>query len=78
MIKSVQAKHIDEGAVLRAVEPSRWGIATWELAERLGFPEKVVLAKMRSMVKRGLVDGCTCGCRGGFALTEAGKEMCNG
>ena len=31
-------------------------------------PEKVALAKMRSLIKRGLVDGCPCGCRGDFEL----------
>lgn len=29
-------------------------------------PPKVVLAKMRSLIKRGLVRGCACGCRGDF------------
>jgi hypothetical protein len=33
-------------------------------------PEKVILAKMRSMIKRGLVDGCPCGCRGNFMLAK--------
>jgi hypothetical protein len=30
------------------------------------FPQKVILAKLRKMVRRGIVDGCTCGCRGDF------------
>ncbi len=29
-------------------------------------PPKVVLAKARRLVRRGLLDGCTCGCRGSF------------
>jgi predicted transcriptional regulator len=33
---------------------------------------KLVLAKMKSMIKRGLVDGCPCGCRGDFVITEKG------
>lgn len=33
-----------------------------------GTPEKVALAKMRSMIRRGLVLGCACGCRGDFEL----------
>jgi len=37
-----------------------------------GVPPKVVLAKMRSLIKKGLVDGCPCGCRGDFALTARG------
>lgn len=34
---------------------------------------KLVLAKMRQLIKRGLVDGCGCGCRGDFVLTDRGK-----
>lgn len=39
---------------------------------------KLVLAKMRSLIKRKLVDGCACGCRGDFVITEKGiKEISN-
>lgn len=31
-------------------------------------PPKVVLAKMKSLIKRGIVQGCCCGCRGDFVL----------
>lgn len=27
-------------------------------------PEKVLLAKLRAMKRKGLIDGCDCGCRG--------------
>jgi hypothetical protein len=30
------------------------------------MPEKVVLAKAKRLIRRGLVDGCACGCRGDF------------
>lgn len=33
-----------------------------------GTPYKVALAKMRALIKRGIVDGCACGCRGDFEL----------
>ena len=39
-----------------------------------GIPEKLVLAKMRMLVRRGLVKGCSCGCRGDFEITEKGEE----
>lgn len=39
-----------------------------------GTPEKVMLAKMRKLVLRGLVDGCACGCRGDFKITPKGAE----
>lgn len=36
-------------------------------------PPKLVLAKMRNLIGRGLVIGCTCGCRGDFELTQKGR-----
>lgn len=38
-----------------------------------GIASKLVLAKMRVLIKRGFVDGCDCGCRGDFRLTEKGR-----
>lgn len=38
----------------------------------VGTPSKVVHAKMRRLIARGLVDGCDCGCRGDFVITENG------
>lgn len=38
-----------------------------------GTPSKLVLAKMRQMIRRGVVDGCPCGCRGDFVITEKGR-----
>lgn len=37
-------------------------------------PYKVMLAKMSSLIRRGLVSGCDCGCRGDFELTAAGRS----
>lgn len=36
--------------------------------------EKLVLAKMRQLMRSGLVDGCGCGCRGDFVITEKGRD----
>lgn len=36
-------------------------------------PGKLVLAKMRTLIRRGLVNGCGCGCRGDFEITEKGQ-----
>ena len=41
---------------------------TWEVAEKLNLPLKLVLAKLRKMIKRGLLNGCACGCRGDLEL----------
>jgi len=37
------------------------------------LPFNLVKAKMRKLIKRGLVNGCACGCRGDFILTEKGN-----
>lgn len=37
-------------------------------------PRKLVIAKAERLEARGLIDGCTCGCYGGFYLTEAGRK----
>lgn len=42
-----------------------------------GTTEKLALAKMSKLIKRGLVNGCNCGCRGDFVITEKGKEFLN-
>lgn len=38
-------------------------------------PEKLILAKMKTLIRRGLVSGCGCGCRGDFEITEAGRRF---
>jgi len=35
-------------------------------------PHKLLVSKMRNMIKKGLVDGCDCGCRGDYQITEKG------
>jgi hypothetical protein len=66
----------------RAEQASRWDIACAlaGYAERVGtsaavdpvegLPAKVLLAKLRKLVRRGLVEGCVCGCRGSFVAIE--------
>ena len=39
-----------------------------------GTPAKVAKAKMANLIKKGLVSGCNCGCRGDYVLTEAGMS----
>lgn len=40
-----------------------------------GVSPKLALAKMRTMIRKGLVDGCPCGCRGDFRITDKGREI---
>lgn len=78
----IHAKDISDVEMLRVVaainDPSgarRWAL-TYDLDEALpSFPRKVVLAKARQLIKRGLLDGCGCGCRGDFEITAKGREL---
>lgn len=40
-----------------------------------GVPENLVRAKMNMLIRRGLVDGCSCGCRGDYEITDKGKAL---
>lgn len=63
----MKAADISDEAFLAALEPDgRWSM-WWDVADRLGYPPKVVLAKARTLIeKRRTVHGCYCGCRGDF------------
>jgi hypothetical protein len=49
--------------------------ASWYDIQRLwdNVPPKLMLAKLRNMERRGLIDGCPCGCIGSFTVIE--KEV---
>lgn len=78
----LQCKDIPDRPILEmlAKRPGVWH--TWCCASRpeddvaTAMPEEIpwnlVLAKMRMLKLRKLVDGCTCGCRGDFVITEKG------
>ena len=36
-------------------------------------PVKLALAKMDMLIRKGVVEGCTCGCRGEFEITDKGR-----
>ena len=57
------------------LDEAHW-VTRWDLGERFpGFPSKVMLAKIRKLIRRGLLDGCTCGCRGDLEVTAAGADL---
>lgn len=74
----MQAKDIPDESIIATIEAqvkaqghpaTRRGIA-----EALGLNEKIVLAKLRKMVRRGLITGCACGCRGDFEVKIEANE----
>lgn len=49
---------------------------TWHLEKRIpGFPPKVLRAKAAQLIKRNLIQGCACGCRGDFELLSKGMDF---
>lgn len=71
----LQAKDLSTDAILRylADRQGTWTMR-WDLAADLfpDIPEKVVLAKIRSIMAAGLSGGCSCGCRGDLEITDKG------
>lgn len=82
MPKKIQAKHIDEAPILKVLSGTRymthWDMPnsdpSWSLCAAIpslrAFPEKVLRAKLAAMKRRGLIDGCECGCRGDWRLND--------
>ena len=81
--KIIQAKHIPERPILewlkhRADNGLLWG--TWSRGYEnsvpvpADVPDKVIVAKMSQMIRKGLVNGCGCGCLGDYVITDDGRE----
>jgi hypothetical protein len=67
----MQAKDVPEAPIVAMLRPFEdyVPVSRYEIRDTLpDVPEKVLLAKLRSMVKRKVIDGCACGCRGDFTL----------
>lgn len=48
----------------------------WDIWKQFeDFPSKLVSAKLYKLVRKGVLDGCCCGCRGDFELTDKGKAL---
>lgn len=83
-MKYMQCKDIPDRPILAFLSGlGRWGTwfecASGELYDNSVqnampaiTPEKLARAKMAMLIRRGLVDGCSCGCRGDYEITEKG------
>ena len=74
----MQAKDLDEAAILAVLrERPQVGHTHWTGGTEMprvwdpthpDAPGKVLLAKLRSMKRRGAICGCGCGCRGDWRM----------
>lgn len=83
----MQCKDIPDAPILRFLsEHGGIGCTAWRGADGApinersvlhvmpaNVPDKLATAKLRQLMRRGLVDGCDCGCRGDWELTEKGR-----
>lgn len=82
--EAIRLREIEHGA------PWNCGATRWDLAAVLaGHPEDVggspvdypdlpmalVLAKARNLIRRGLLTGCACGCRGDWERASSGVPV---
>jgi hypothetical protein len=77
----MQCKDIPDAPVLRFIASHDPNWTNWYFGDERdvsrampqGAPSKLVLGKMRQMIRRGVVGGCACGCRGDFVITAKGR-----
>ena len=81
----MQCKDIPDRPILEYIGNAGQWVLIWRMEPNYGLPYandampegtpyNLVRAKMARLIKRGLVSGCTCGCRGDFELTAKGWE----
>lgn len=74
-----QCKDLDTDTILRAIHAInitghwvvRYSPEFLEAAFPPDTPEKLILAKMRKLIAKDIVLGCSCGCRGDYTLSNA-------
>lgn len=76
----MKCSQIPDAPILRAIADCRPSWANWPdiFPVLAGLPWKLQKAKMASLINRGLICGCACGCRGDFALIEKGHKALSG
>ena len=62
----IQAKNVSDELMIATI--GKVGGNLFDIQDALFplVPRKVVLAKLRSMLRRFILDGCDCGCMGAF------------
>jgi hypothetical protein len=79
-VRRRQCKDILDGPLLafvarKQLEKGMW-VNTWDFGPPYSdLPDKLFRAKMDALIRRGLLDGCACGCRGDYEVTAKGREF---
>ena len=83
----MQCKHIPTLPILQHIALHGGIGCTWIFGDErdvrhampngFAIPEKLVFAKMNQLISNGTIDGCSCGCRGDYSLTDKGEAMLN-
>jgi hypothetical protein len=85
--RAMQCKDIPDLPILRLLESHLGTWATWGEGYCMptvrdampdGTPDRLQVAKMARLIRRGLASGCPCGCRGDFEITPKGLEWLEG
>lgn len=70
-----KAADIDDLTAVAVVRQQSGGFRSatlWSIQDALdAWPPKVVLAKLRALLARGILDGCPCGCRGDYRVIHS-------
>ena len=79
-MKKWSTKDLNETTVLDLIKRLQQQTGVWAMlcdveqaihrVISIDVPDKVILAKLRSLGRRGKITGCTCGCYGGFEVVE--------
>lgn len=72
-----QAKDINDHLILTILSAfqGEWTM-TWDLYKKFpDIPTKVLQEKIKSLIRRNLIGGCSCGCRGDFEITDKGLAL---
>jgi len=81
--RTMQCKDIADRPLLQFVatrqrEKGLW-VNAWDFEPPYSdLPDKLFRAKMDTLIRRGLLDGCACGCRGDYEMTDKGIECLRG
>jgi len=71
-LQNIQRAYVDGRGLqyFRTSSASRFDIQNlWP-----SVPEKVILAKLRRLINRDVIDGCACGCRGDFRVLTSEEQ----